>query len=233
MTLCIYWTRYRLGRPGWKPWRELGRTIAFNAEHVFVSRRLVRVLKGNGRLAVYLPDAVEPDVKTFRLFRAVTRIAMQADAQIVPIFIAGRAQPACFADTSRQGAAAMVSTAVDQRTRADDHRRTGDAQSGSGIEHQCMFDRVAEARLFGTDLDRGVFLAMRDTAARVGASHQIIEDVITGALSYRKMFIGARVLGRRFETVTAPGEAVGLMLPNANGVVLSLSGLLSAAGSRQ
>ncbi|RUV41310.1 2-acyl-glycerophospho-ethanolamine acyltransferase, partial [Mesorhizobium sp. M7A.F.Ca.MR.228.00.0.0] len=73
--------------PWLEPWRELGRTIAFNAEHVFVSRRLVRVLKGKGRLAVYLPDAVEPDVKTFRLFRAVTRIAMQADAKIVPIFV--------------------------------------------------------------------------------------------------------------------------------------------------
>ncbi|TIW38205.1 MAG: 2-acyl-glycerophospho-ethanolamine acyltransferase, partial [Mesorhizobium sp.] len=71
--------------PWLEPWRELGRTIAFNAEHVFVSRRLVRVLKGKGRLAVYLPDAVEPDVKSFRLFRAITRIAMQADASIVPI----------------------------------------------------------------------------------------------------------------------------------------------------
>ncbi|TGW06816.1 2-acyl-glycerophospho-ethanolamine acyltransferase, partial [Mesorhizobium sp. M2D.F.Ca.ET.145.01.1.1] len=91
-----------------------------------------------------------------------------------------------------------------------------------------LFDRVAEARLFGTDLDRGLFLAMRDAADRVGASHTIIEDVISGALSYRKMFIGARVLGRRFEAVTAPGEAVGVMLPNANGVVLSLVGLLSA-----
>nr|WP_245480691.1 2-acyl-glycerophospho-ethanolamine acyltransferase [Mesorhizobium sp. M7A.F.Ca.CA.004.01.1.1] len=70
-------------------WRELGRTIAFNAEHLFVSRRLVRVLRGKGRLAVYLPDAVEPDVKMFRLFRAVTRIAMQADAKIVPIFVGG------------------------------------------------------------------------------------------------------------------------------------------------
>ncbi|TKC98142.1 MAG: 2-acyl-glycerophospho-ethanolamine acyltransferase, partial [Mesorhizobium sp.] len=28
-------------------------------------------------------------IKTFRLFRAVTRIAMQADARIVPIFVAG------------------------------------------------------------------------------------------------------------------------------------------------
>src|SRR5262245_16104478 len=44
---------------GWlEPWRELARTIAFNAEHVFVSRRLVRHLRGKGRLAVYFPDAV-------------------------------------------------------------------------------------------------------------------------------------------------------------------------------
>ncbi|RWP57417.1 hypothetical protein, partial [Mesorhizobium sp.] len=69
----------------------------------------------------------------------------------------------------------------------------------------------------------------RDAADRVGASHPIVEDVISGALSYRKLFIGARVLGRRFEAVTAPGEAVGLLLPNTNGVVLSLIGLLSAS----
>ena len=42
------------------------------------------------------------------------------------------------------------------------------------------------------------------------------------------MLIGARVLGRRFAAITAPGEAVGVLLPNANGVVLSLLGLLSA-----
>ena len=36
-----------------EPWREMARTIAFNPEHFFVSRRLVRHLKGNGRLAVH------------------------------------------------------------------------------------------------------------------------------------------------------------------------------------
>ncbi len=77
-------------RAGWlEPWRDLARSIAFNAEHVFVSRRLVRHLKGKGRLAVYIPDAVEPDTKAFRLYRAVARIALQADASIVPIFVGG------------------------------------------------------------------------------------------------------------------------------------------------
>ncbi|RVC72876.1 2-acyl-glycerophospho-ethanolamine acyltransferase, partial [Mesorhizobium sp. M4A.F.Ca.ET.022.05.2.1] len=214
--------------PWLEPWRELGRTIAFNAEHVFVSRRLVRVLKGKGRLAVYLPDAVEPDVKSFRLFRAITRIAMQADASIVPIFIAGaRDLPMSLTPADRAPRhwfPRLAISVLEPMTIAELVARNPDQASNTNA----LFDRFAEARLFGTNLDRGLFLAMRDAATRVGASHPIIEDVISGALSYRKMFIGARVLGRRFEAVSAPGEAVGLLLPNANGVVLSFVGLISA-----
>ncbi|WFP61968.1 AMP-binding protein [Mesorhizobium sp. WSM4904] len=215
--------------PWLEPWRELGRTIAFNAEHVFVSRRLVRVLKGKGRLAVYLPDTVEPDTKSFRLFRAITRIAMQADARIVPIFVAGsRDLPVSLTPKDkapRHWFPRLSLSALEPMTIAELVARNPDMASNTNA----LFDRFAEARLYGTNLDRGLFLGMRDAADRVGASHPIIEDVISGALSYRKMFIGARVLGRRFEAVTAPGEAVGLLLPNANGVVLSFVGLVSAA----
>lgn len=214
--------------PWLEPWRELGRTIAFNAEHVFVSRRLVRVLKGKGRLAVYLPDAVEPDVKSFRLFRAITRIAMQADASIVPIFVAGaRDLPVSLTPAGkapRHWFRRLSISVLEPMTIAELVARNPDQASNTNA----LFDRVAEARLFGSNLDRGLFLAMRDAADRVGASHPIIEDVISGALSYRRMFIGARVLGRRFEAMTAPGEAIGVLLPNANGVVLSFVGLLSA-----
>jgi len=71
------------------PWRALARNIAFNAHHVFVSRRLVRRLRGGGRLAVYLPDDESPDPKAFRLFRAIARIATNAEARIVPIHVEG------------------------------------------------------------------------------------------------------------------------------------------------
>ncbi|MBW8907959.1 MAG: AMP-binding protein [Mesorhizobium sp.] len=214
--------------PWLEPWRELGRTIAFNAEHVFVSRRLVRVLKGKGRLAVYLPDDVEPDMKSFRLFRAVTRIAMQADARIVPIFVAGaRDLPVSLTPKEkapRHWFQRLSISVLEPMTIAELVARNPDMASNTNA----LFDRYAEARLYGTNLDRGLFLAMRDAADRIGPSQPIIEDVISGSLSYRKMFIGARVLGRRFEAVTAPGEAVGVLLPNANGVVLSFVGLISA-----
>ena len=212
-----------------EPWRELARTIAFRAQHVFVSRRLVRVLKGNGRLAVYFPDNVEPDVKSFRLFRAVTRIALQADAKIVPIFIGG-ARHLPFSNTPadrapRRWFPRLSVNALNPLTISELVERGGGSPGASAAN--ALFDRMAEARLAGAGLDRSLFEAVGDAAIRFGPSRVIVEDVVTGSLSYRKLMTGARVLGRRFAAMTKPGEAVGLLLPNANAVVLSLLGLSS------
>ena len=213
-----------------EPWRELARTITFNAKHVFVSRRLVRVLRGKGRLAVYLPDTIEPDVKSFRLFRAIARIAVQADAKIVPVFVSGgrylpfSLTPKERAPRSMFGKLSIV--ALPPMSIAELVERAGGPSMTTASN--ALFDRLAEARLAGAGTERSLFQAVRDAAGRFGPSKTIVEDVVTGALSYRKLLTGARVLGRRFEAMTKPGEAVGVLLPNANGVVLSLLGLSSA-----
>lgn len=212
-----------------EPWRELARTIAFNAKHVFVSRRLVRVLKGNGRLAVYFPEAVEPDVKAFRLYRAVARIAVQADARIVPIFIGG-AQQLPFSLTPAEKAPRRwfphlsVST-LEPMTIAE--LVAQGAEQSTSVSN-ALFDRVAEARLAATDLSRGLFVAMRDAADRVGASYPIIEDVVDGPMSYRRLFTAARALGWRLEREDKSAGAVGVLLPNTNGLVVTLTALWSA-----
>jgi acyl-[acyl-carrier-protein]-phospholipid O-acyltransferase/long-chain-fatty-acid--[acyl-carrier-protein] ligase len=218
----------RSARSHWlEPWRELGRTIAFNAEHVFVSRRLVRVLKGKGRLAVYIPADVEPDVKSFRLYRAVARIALQADAKIIPVFVDG-ARHLPFSLTPREKAprswfprltVSTLEPMTIQQMIGDSDMRPSDA----------LFDRIAEARLAASDPKRSLFQAIRHAAFRYGAGHPIVEDVVSGALSYQRLLIGARVLGQRFARLSAPGEAVGVLLPNTNGMVLSLLGLVSAS----
>lgn len=218
-------------RASWlDPWRGLARTIAFNAEHVFVSRRLVRVLKGKGRLAVYLPDTIEPDLKSFRLFRAVARIALQADAKVVPIFVSGtRHLPFSLTDGARARRALLPKlrvTALEGMTIPQLLERSGSGQTRNA---HALFDRFMEARLLGFDPGQTLFQATRDAALRHGPASTIIEDPVTGAMSYREMLIAARVLGRRFESVTAPGDVVGVMLPNSNGFVLSMLALTSCA----
>lgn len=211
-----------------EPFRELGRTIAFNAEHVFVSRRLVRTLKGNGRLAVYIPDAIEPDPKAFRLYRAVASIAAQAGASVVPIVI-GNARFLPFSNSAAEDAprsllprltiTALPSEPLSELARGAERGRTSAANA--------LFDRMAEARVKASLSGGSLFEALRDAAVTFGPSRTIVEDAITGALTYRELFAGARILGHRFQGASAPGEAVGLLLPNSNGVALSLLGLIS------
>ncbi|MGB3387748.1 MAG: AMP-binding protein [Pseudaminobacter sp.] len=221
--------------PWLEPWRDLARTIAFNAEHVFVSRRLVRVLKGRGRLAVYLPDTIEPDIKTYRLFRAVARIALRADAKVVPIFV-GEARHLPFsrshaAESRKRLFPRLVISTLEPVTIAElmvlSIKQPARASNA-------LFDRMAEARLAAPDPKRSLFLALRDAAFRYGARQPILDSLEHDesgpayvTLSYRQLFISARIFGHRFASVTAPGEAVGVLLPNTKDMVVSLLALWS------
>lgn len=212
-----------------EPFRSLAPTIVFQAKHVFVSRRLVRRLKGGGRLAVYLPEGVEPDQKGFRLYRAVARIALQANARIVPINVGGaRYLPSSSVPAEkapRKRFPRLRIRALEGLTITEMVERAGDNRATSS---NALFDRLAEARIAASDNDRTIFAAMRDAADTFGLGRIILEDPITGTMTYRQIFIGARVLGRRFSRYGKPGTVIGIMLPNANGVVVAFLGVQSA-----
>ena len=55
-----------------------------------------------------------------------------------------------------------------------------------------------------------------------------IEDPVSGKLTYRRLLAGANVLGRKLSALAPAGQAVGVMLPNANGAAVTILGLISA-----
>ncbi|VAX05779.1 Lysophospholipid transporter LplT / 2-acylglycerophosphoethanolamine acyltransferase / Acyl-[acyl-carrier-protein] synthetase [hydrothermal vent metagenome] len=73
-----------------------------------------------------------------------------------------------------------------------------------------------------------VFQVFVDAAKKYGSSEPIVEDAVGGSATYKKLLIGARVLGKRFAAITEPGEFVPVLLPNANAVVVTILGLQSA-----
>jgi acyl-[acyl-carrier-protein]-phospholipid O-acyltransferase/long-chain-fatty-acid--[acyl-carrier-protein] ligase len=212
-----------------EPFRALARTIAFNAEHLFVSRRLVRHLRGKGRLAVYLPEAVEPSPKGWLLYRAISRIASRADARIVPIFVDGYSKsapgPVKAQATAMPSLPRLSITALPPATIAElADRSVAPSLPPSNI----LFDRVAESRFAAADLSRPLFSAIRDAADQFAPSSVIMEDVVMGALSYRKLFIAARVVAGKVAPQVGDAHTVGVLLPNANGVVIALLCLWSS-----
>ena len=55
-----------------------------------------------------------------------------------------------------------------------------------------------------------------------------MEDPVTGALTYKRLLLGASILGRKLMPLAREGKAVGLMLPNANGAAVTFLALMSA-----
>jgi acyl-[acyl-carrier-protein]-phospholipid O-acyltransferase / long-chain-fatty-acid--[acyl-carrier-protein] ligase len=91
-----------------------------------------------------------------------------------------------------------------------------------------VHDLLALARFASNDLERGLFLAFRDAADHYGKAGPVLEDALGGKLTYKQLLIGARVLGARFAKMSQPGEALGILLPNANAAIVTFLALQSA-----
>jgi len=79
-----------------------------------------------------------------------------------------------------------------------------------------------------TSTDRTVFQAVVDAAHQHGRNRVAVEDPLSGPLTYKRLLVGASVLGRKLMPLAPEGRALGVMLPNANGAVATILALMSA-----
>ncbi len=79
-----------------------------------------------------------------------------------------------------------------------------------------------------TSIERTVPEALIEAAELHGMGRVAVEDPLAGTLTYRKLLIGARVLGEKLIPLAPEGKPIGLMLPNANGAAVTLIALMSA-----
>ena len=70
--------------------------------------------------------------------------------------------------------------------------------------------------------------ALHDNIALLGGSRIMLEDPITGAMKASMVEIGAAVLARKIAEMGKPGDAIGLLLPNANGAAVTFFAIQQA-----
>ena len=69
---------------------------------------------------------------------------------------------------------------------------------------------------------------LRSRRRSVGLRRVAVEDPLSGALTLRMFRIGVGVLARKIAEISAPGEVIGLLLPNANGSAVTFMALQAA-----
>jgi len=70
-----------------------------------------------------------------------------------------------------------------------------------------------------------LFRALIDAAALHGADKPILEDPERTPLAYKRLILGAFVVGAKITQDTRHGEVIGLLLPNVNAAAVALFGL--------
>ncbi len=87
---------------------------------------------------------------------------------------------------------------------------------------------IMSGMMFATSQYRStLFAALLETRRQHGGGAKALEDTSRKPLTYSRLVAGSHVLGPRLARGTAPGEAVGLMLPNAVAAAVAFFGLQS------
>lgn len=205
---------------------KLSRVVFIDLEDASTVRQLVRLIDQHKKLVVF-PEG-RPS-KTGQLAKSYGWPAMIADLAGVPIL-------PIRIDGSQYGPSGGLAGTYRPRRRGPVRVTVLPARPipvPTGLKGaakrdamgRALGDVMIEAAFDGHRLDRPLIDVLIDQAEVHGFDRLVLEDQERQPISYRRLLLGAFVLGDKLAALTEPGERVGLLLPNSNGCVVTFFGL--------
>lgn len=213
-----------------KPFLKLTRAMPLDPTRPLATRTLINAVKDGNPLIIFPEGRITVTGSLMKIYDGAGLIADKSGAMVVPVRIEGlektmfsRLSPA---QVTRRWFPKVRMTILEPVTLDIDPTLKGRARryaAGSALS-QVMSDLMFKT----TDINRTVFEAAVAACKEHGGSHLAVEDPVTGALTFKRLLIGARIIGEKLRPFAAENEALGVMLPNANGAAVTLLGLMSA-----
>ncbi|MEA2907703.1 MAG: acyl-[acyl-carrier-protein]-phospholipid O-acyltransferase [Alphaproteobacteria bacterium] len=213
-----------------KPFLTLTRALPLDPMKPMAVRTLIDAVRAGDALIIFPEGRITVTGSLMKVYDGAAMIADKADAEVVPVRIEGLEQTP-FSRLSKGQVRRKwfpkvtvtvlepVKLSVDPALRGKFRR-----QAAGAALYGIMSDLVFRT----TSTDRTVIEAVIEAAQRHGPKRIAIEDPVTGAMTYKRMLTAASILGSKLMPLAAEGRPVGVMLPNANGTVLTVLGLMSA-----
>jgi acyl-[acyl-carrier-protein]-phospholipid O-acyltransferase / long-chain-fatty-acid--[acyl-carrier-protein] ligase len=213
-----------------KPLFKLTRAMPLDPARPLATRTLIHAVRSGETLVIFPEGRITVTGQLMKVYDGAALIAEKSGAMVVPVRIEGL-EATIFSRLSRVQVRRRwfpkvrvtilepVRLAVDDALKGKARR-----QAAGAMLYQIMSDLIFRT----TPTDRTVVEAMVEAAKIQGWGRIAVEDPVAGKLSYRKLLMATRVLAGKFEALAGEGEAVGVMLPNANGAAATLLGMMSA-----
>jgi acyl-[acyl-carrier-protein]-phospholipid O-acyltransferase/long-chain-fatty-acid--[acyl-carrier-protein] ligase len=213
-----------------RPFLRFTRAMPLDPTKPLATRTLINAVKAGDPLIIFPEGRITVTGSLMKVYDGAAMIADKSEAMLVPVRIKGLERTHFSYLGSSQVRRRLlpkvtvnilepVRLSVDPALKGKRRRVAAGA-----MLYTVMSDLIYRT----TSTDRSVFEAVVEAAAEHGRGRVAIEDPVSGALTYKRLLLGTAVLGRKLMALGAPGDAVGVMLPNANGAAVAILALMSA-----
>ena len=220
-----------IARRWWvKPFLKLTDALPLDPMRPLAVRTLIDAVKAGKALIIFPEGRITVTGSLMKVYDGAAMIADKADAEVIPVRIEGLEQTP-FSRLSPEQVRRKwfpkvkvtvlepVKLTVDPALKGRKRR-----QAAGAALYGIMSDLVFRT----TSTDKTMVQAVIEAADRHGQKRVAIEDPVTGAMTYKRLLTAVSVLGAKLMPLAPEGRPIGVMLPNANGAVVTILGLMSA-----
>ena len=213
-----------------KPFLKFVRTMALDPLRPMQTRTLINAVKEGESLVIFPEGRITVTGSLMKVYDGAALIADKSDAMVVPVRIDGPEATIFSRLKSTQVRRRWfpkikvtilepVKLSVDPALKGRKRRQAAGA---------ALYEIMSKSIYATTPTDRTVTEAVIEAAHVHGMGWTAVEDPVSGLLSYRRLLQASAILGAKLMPLALEGRAVGVMLPTANGAVVTLLGLMSA-----
>jgi acyl-[acyl-carrier-protein]-phospholipid O-acyltransferase/long-chain-fatty-acid--[acyl-carrier-protein] ligase len=203
------------------------RTFPVDTTSPYAAKRMAEYLQGNGRLVLFAEGRLSRTGCLMKLFDGTGFLLHKTNAKVITCFLRGAHRLPLSPNKDRKRWFPKVSAHFSDVLTPPhlDHLSTTQSRTilTNWLRDQMIFQQFDTEMKFGEATIPEAIVA----TARIRPKHVVLEDV-TAPLNYRRLLVGARLLGDQFSRRTAPDQRrVGVLLPNVNAMPVSLLALWS------
>jgi acyl-[acyl-carrier-protein]-phospholipid O-acyltransferase/long-chain-fatty-acid--[acyl-carrier-protein] ligase len=217
----------RIARAWWvRPFLGLFDAFPVDPTNPMSAKAMVRAVKEGRTLVIFPEGRITVTGALMKVFDGPGMVADKSDAPIVPVRIDG----AQYSPFSRlRGKVRLRSFPKIRLTILPPRRFAIDgimsARQRRAIAGRRLYDQMSEMIFATSNTDRTLFEALLDARRIHSGKAAVVEDIKREPLTYNRLVTASMALGRPLARVTAQGEAVGILLPNVAGVVVTFLAL--------
>jgi acyl-[acyl-carrier-protein]-phospholipid O-acyltransferase / long-chain-fatty-acid--[acyl-carrier-protein] ligase len=211
-----------------KPAFALSDMCPIDPTNPLAMRELVNRLKRNQKVVIFPEGRLTTTGGLMKVYEGPAAIANMANAKILPLRIDG----ALYSPFSRMRGKLRLRwfpkitltflPPVNFDAPAD--------LKGSALRErqgEKLYDVMANMMFKTSNIDRTLWQTFLDAVATHGKSRVMLEDIQRQPITYGRLLMGSMILGRKISRLVGNQKNVGVLLPNANAVVLTLFGLMA------